>query len=141
MTVYDSHSEWETEQIGEKIARECKDGDFLALYGDMGSGKTVFMRGFVGYLVPQARVSSPTYAVLNVYEGEDICVNHFDMYRISSEDDLYSTGYEEVITRGITVCEWSENIEDFLPETYIRLIFHKLSETERQIEMERVGEC
>ena len=137
MTVYDSHSERETEQIGERIARECKEGDFLALYGDMGSGKTVFMRGFVGYLVPQARVSSPTYAVLNVYEGEDICVNHFDMYRISSEDDLYSTGYEEVITRGITVCEWSENIKDILKDDCIQINITLIDDDKRKIEIIR----
>ena len=60
------------------------------------------------------------------------------MYRITSEEDLYSTGYEEVILHGITVCEWSENIEEFLPEHYIRVIFKKTSETERIISVERV---
>ena len=133
-----STCEEDTQRIGAEIALQCKAGDFIALYGEMGSGKTVFMRGFVGALIPDALVSSPTYAILNVYEGEKICVNHFDMYRITSEEDLYSTGYEEAILRGITVCEWSENIEEFLPEHHIRIVFRKQGENGRIISVERV---
>jgi len=140
MQQFFSSSESDTEAIGRKIAGILKNGDFLAMFGEMGSGKTVFMRGFVGTLVPEARVSSPTYAVLNVYEGKNHTVNHFDMYRITSEDDLYSTGYEEVIQNGIAVCEWSENILDFLPSVYWKLEFFKLSENERKLVLERVGE-
>ena len=140
MVRYFSSSESETEAIGREVANILKNGDFLAVYGEMGSGKTVFMRGFVGALIPSARVSSPTYAILNVYEGADCTVNHFDMYRISSEDDLYSTGYEEVIQNGITVCEWSENITEFLPEKHWRLTFHKVSDDQRELFLERVGE-
>ena len=138
MREFFSECELDTEMIGKLLAKECVEGDYLALYGDMGSGKTVFMRGFVGALVPSARVSSPTYAILNVYEGENINVNHFDMYRITSEDDLYSTGYEDVIKKGITVCEWSENIEEFLPDTYLKLVFEKLGENKRKLTLERI---
>lgn len=140
MRQFFSSSEAETEEIGRAIASDLKNGDFLAMYGEMGSGKTVFMRGFVGALVPEALVSSPTYAILNVYEGDNITVNHFDMYRVTSEDDLYSTGYEEVIQNGITVCEWSENIEEFLPPSYWRLEFVKESENSRKLILERIGE-
>ena len=138
MRVFSTSGEQETQAIGALLATECKEGDFLALYGEMGSGKTVFMRGFVGELIPNALVSSPTYAILNVYEGKEVTVNHFDMYRITSEEDLYSTGYEEAIQKGITVCEWSENIEDFLPEHYIRIVFSKRNENERVISVERI---
>ncbi len=138
MSVYHSLNEKDTETIGARIAQTCKEGDFLALYGEMGSGKTVFMRGFVGTLIPDALVSSPTYAILNVYEGQKITVNHFDMYRITSEEDLYSTGFEEVIGKGITVCEWSENIEEFLPEHYLKVVFSKVGENGRTITVERV---
>lgn len=140
MRQFYSSCERDTEAIGKEIASLMKNGDFLAMFGEMGSGKTVFMRGFVGALVPAALVSSPTYAILNVYEGDEISVNHFDMYRVSSEDDLYSTGYEEVIANGITVCEWSENIEEYLPSSYWRLRFTKLGETERRLDLERIGE-
>ncbi len=138
MDIYLSQSEKETEKIGEQIALSCPKNAFIALYGDMGSGKTVFMRGFVHALIPNALVSSPTYAILNVYEGNDIQINHFDMYRIASEDDLYSTGYEEVLDQGITVCEWSENIEEFLPESYIKINFVKEGEQARRLEVERI---
>jgi len=138
MREFITSCEEETQAVGALLAEECKEGDFLAMYGEMGSGKTVFMRGFVGKLVPNALVSSPTYAILNVYEGENISVNHFDMYRITSEEDLYSTGYEEVILKGITVCEWTENIEEFLPEHYIRIVFNKNGESGRVILVERV---
>ncbi len=138
MRRFKTSCEKDTQDVGALLAGECKNGDFLALYGEMGSGKTVFMRGFVGHLIPNALVSSPTYAILNVYEGEDVCVNHFDMYRITSEEDLYSTGYEEAILKGITVCEWSENIEEFLPDHYIRVVFSKEGENERLISVERV---
>ncbi len=136
MNIYLSAREEETEKIGEEIARSLNNGDFVALFGEMGSGKTVFMRGFVRALIPEARVSSPTYAVLNVYEGADFTVNHFDMYRVTSEDDLLSTGYEEVITNGITVCEWPENIEEYLPDCYLKIVFSKLSDHERKMEAE-----
>lgn len=138
MEVFYSAGETDTEIIAREIALSCRSGDFLALYGEMGSGKTVFMRGFVGALIPQARVSSPTYAILNVYEGDSVTVNHFDMYRITSEEDLYSTGFEEVIQNGITVCEWSENIEEYLPEHYIRIVFYKEGDNSRRITLERV---
>jgi len=138
MREFVSSGEMDTQAIGSSLAEECKEGDFLALYGEMGSGKTVFMRGFVGKLIPNALVSSPTYAILNVYEGDGISVNHFDMYRITSEEDLYSTGFEEAIQKGITVCEWSENIEEFLPEHYLRIVFKKQGESARIITVERV---
>ncbi len=139
MREFYSKCEADTEKIGALLAKECSDGEFIAIFGDMGSGKTVFMRGFVGELVPFARVSSPTYAVLNVYEDENNTVNHFDMYRITSEDDLYSTGFEDVIRKGITVCEWSENIQDYLPDTYLKLVFEKLGDNERKITLERIS--
>ena len=139
MKQYISDSEAMTEEIGRTLARSCEKNDFVALFGDMGSGKTVFMRGFAEVIVPNARVSSPTYAILNVYEGEENHINHFDMYRITSEDDLFSTGYEEIIQSGITVCEWSENITEYLPDCYWKVNFVKASENRRILEVERIG--
>ena len=139
MKIVRSDSEEKTEAIGRAFAHECSPRDFVAFFGEMGSGKTVFMRGFVREFIPNALVSSPTYAILNVYEGENVRINHFDMYRITSEDDLYSTGYEEAVLDGITVCEWSENIEEFLPESYWKITFSKPSENERELKIERIG--
>jgi len=137
---YISKSSEETEAIGNLLAKESKEGDFFAFFGEMGSGKTVLIRGFVSSLVPEALVSSPTYAILNVYEGKAVTINHFDMYRITSSDDLLSTGYDEIIQQGITLCEWSENIPEDLPEEYWKIQFEKLSENERKISVERIGE-
>ena len=136
---YQAFCESDTEKIGEEIASTLKSGDFVALFGEMGSGKTVFTRGFVRNLIPDARVSSPTYAVLNVYEGDKVTVNHFDMYRVTSEDDLLSTGYEEVISDGITVCEWPENIKEFLPDRYLKVVFSKGEDSRRFLEVEWIG--
>ena len=138
MREFCSSSEKETEEIGALIARECADLDFVALYGEMGSGKTVFVRGFVDALIPNARVSSPTYAVLNVYEGENRVINHFDMFRITSEEDLYSTGYEEALEKGITLCEWPENIPESLPSSYLKIVFEKVGTDGRRLLVERV---
>ncbi len=138
MREFYSASEEETEALGAMIAKECAPSDFVALYGEMGSGKTVFVRGFVKTLVPEARVSSPTYAVLNVYEGKEHVINHFDMFRISSEEDLYSTGYEEVLDQGITLCEWPENIPESLPSSYLKIVFEKDGEKGRRLFVERI---
>lgn len=135
---YISRCEEDTRKIGEEISKTCSDGDFVALFGDMGSGKTVFMHGFVRNLIPEAMVSSPTYSILNVYENKSNTVNHFDMYRITSDDDLASTGFEEVIQSGITVCEWPENILQSLPDRYLRIDFVKVSENERELLVERI---
>ena len=136
MEVYRTSSAQETESLGDVLANDFCQGDFVALFGEMGSGKTVFVRGFCRALVPDARVSSPTFSVLNVYQSEERTINHFDMYRITSEDDLLSTGYEDVIQSGITLCEWPENIEDFLPKRYCKIVFRKNGENERILEVE-----
>lgn len=89
---------------------------FVALYGDLGAGKTAFVRGFASILAPGVAVHSPTFALVNEYRApEHPPLFHFDMYRIGSEDELYSMGYEDYLDRGICLCEWSENIPDALP--------------------------
>ena len=127
----------ETIEFAKKIGAVLKKGDVIAYKGGLGAGKTTFTRGLAMGAGLEDEVYSPTFALINEYAG-DVNIYHFDMYRITSEEDLYSTGYEEAILRGITVCEWSENIEDFLPEHYIRIVFSKRSESERIISVERV---
>ncbi len=115
----------DTESAGAELARRiCSDTSlprFVAMFGDLGVGKTAFVRGFTSEIVPNARVKSPTFALVNQYKGERTSVFHFDMYRIESEDDLYSIGFYDYIDTGLCLVEWSENIEEFLPETYIRV--------------------
>ncbi len=94
---------------------------FVALFGDLGVGKTAFVRGFTCHFSKDARVKSPTFALVNQYKCESTSIFHFDMYRIESEDELYSIGFYDYIDAGICLVEWSENIVDFLPDSYIRV--------------------
>ena len=109
-----SHSADETEQIGEKIAKKLHGSEVIALFGGLGMGKTAFTRG----------LASPTFALVNEYSGK-YNIYHFDMYRVNSWDDLYSTGFFDYIDNGILVIEWSENIEGALPENAIRITIEK----------------
>lgn len=135
-----TNSAEETEKFGEAIARYAieKGEDFVALYGDLGAGKTAFSRGFVGAISPDAEVCSPTYSIVNEYEG-DTTVFHFDMYRIDDEDSLDSIGFYDYFGRGIILTEWSENIPYALPERYIRVKIEKLTGDSRQITAELVS--
>lgn len=137
MAVYITRSAAETEALGAALAPSLRPGDVVALYGGLGMGKTAFVRGIASVLAPQAEVSSPTFALVHEYGGHPPLV-HFDMYRVESWDDLYSTGFWEYADAGaVTVVEWSENIEGALPDTAIRVRFERLSEYERRIETER----
>lgn len=115
---------------------------FVALYGDLGVGKTAFVRGFTSSIAPDARVKSPTFALVNEYKGSPCSVFHFDMYRIADEDDLYSIGFYDYFDRnGICLTEWTENIEYALPDEYIRVEIRKCSEVDtdkREISLSRV---
>ena len=123
----------ETESVGEALANTLLENPslprFVALFGDLGVGKTAFVRGFTKPVAPSARVKSPTFALVNEYKGASLSVFHFDMYRIESEDDLYSIGFYDYADRdGVCLTEWSENIEYALPEAYIRVEITKNSE-------------
>ena len=123
MMKFVSHSEAETEAIGEKFARMLHPGDVVAFTGGLGAGKTAFTRGMARTLAPDAEVSSPTFALVNDYGGK-VPFWHFDMYRIRTMDDLYSTGFFDYLeSGGILAVEWSENIAGALPEgtIYVRI--------------------
>jgi len=139
-TVYTASTE-ETEACGASLAEQLlADADlphFVALFGDLGVGKTAFVRGFTSRISPAATVRSPTFALVNEYRGTPLSVFHFDMYRIESEDDLISIGYDDYLTRrGICLTEWSERIVDELPEERFDVRIEKTSEdtpSERRI--------
>ena len=124
--VHATASPEETEKIGRELAEElCRRQElprFVALYGDLGVGKTALVRGFTSAIAPRARVKSPTFALVNEYRGDFLSVFHFDMYRIEDEDALYSIGfYDYLDRRGICLVEWSEKIPYALPERYLRV--------------------
>ena len=125
-----SNSAEQTEQIGrslaELISQDSSLPRFIALYGDLGVGKTAFVRGFTSLFAKNARVKSPTFALVNEYKGESVTVFHFDMYRITDEDELYSIGFYDYLNRGgIALVEWSENIEYALPQEYFSVKIEK----------------
>lgn len=131
---WETHSAAETEAVGEAIAKTLQGGGVVALFGGMGMGKTAFVRGLARGLHLSAEVSSPTFALVHDYGGNPPLV-HFDMYRISSWDDLLTTGYYDYLDAGaILVIEWSENIEAALPEDALRLRISAPDETTRIIE-------
>lgn len=133
-----SHSPEETEQIGFNIAQKLIGTEVIALFGGLGMGKTAFTRGLSKGLGVDDGVSSPTFALVNEYSGR-YNIYHFDMYRVNTWDDLYSTGFFDYIDTGILVIEWSENIEGALPDNAIRVkILKGSSDNERIFEIEGV---
>ena len=132
--VFESASCEDTEKIAYEFAKELKKGDFIAFFGDLGSGKTAFTRGLAQYLCPNARVQSPTFAIVNEYVGGNVDIFHFDMYRILDDDNLFSTGFYDYFDRdGVMVVEWSENIPFALPENRYDIVFEKTGDTQRKI--------
>ncbi len=108
--------------LAQQLTDDGKLPRFVALYGDLGVGKTAFVRGFASVLAPAAPVRSPTFSLVNEYRGITAPLFHFDMYRITGEDDLYSIGYDDYLMRdGFCLVEWSENIEDALPPRHLRV--------------------
>lgn len=137
MAIYKTQNVTETEKIGFLLGEKVKDGTVVAMFGDLGAGKTAFTRGFAKGMGYNGDVSSPTFALVNEYRGEKRTLYHFDMYRISGWDDLYSTGYFDYLDAGgCLIIEWSENIEAILPEDCIRVTITKTDDfNERNIEI------
>lgn len=124
MTVFNSNSVKDTETIAQRIAQNLTGVEVIALYGGLGMGKTAFTRGLCLSLGCDDNISSPTFALVNEYSGK-FPVYHFDMYRVNSWDDLYSTGFFDYIGNGVLVIEWSENIDGALPEDAIKIEIQK----------------
>lgn len=117
---YVTNSEVETEALGVRLADELKAGAVIAFTGDLGAGKTAFTRGLARGLGVGGRVTSPTFTIVNEYEGGRLPLFHFDMYRLGSSDELFDIGWEDYLNRGgVCAVEWSENVSDALEEDAI----------------------
>ena len=122
MAEFFSNNEIETEALGERLAKSIPGGAVIAMYGDLGAGKTAFVRGMARGLNLDCRVSSPTFTIVNEYEGGRLPLFHFDMYRLGSSDELFDIGWEDYLAReGVCAVEWSENVEDALEGDTIRI--------------------
>ena len=135
MTYY-THSELETEQLAEQLAPLLHPGTVIAFDGDLGAGKTAFTRGLARGLGITDRVTSPTYTIVNEYDGK-IPLFHFDMYRLASSEELFDIGWEDYLDRGgILAVEWSERISDAL-ENPVRISIERAGgENDRRITIE-----
>ena len=141
MEVFMSDSPLRTEKIAATFAERLKGGEVVAFRGDLGMGKTCFTRGLAAGLGYSGEVTSPTFALINEYIGGRIPLYHFDMYRVSGWEDLYSTGFFDYIAEGgVLACEWSENIENALPDNTIYVEFTRIDDTKREITITKKGE-
>ena len=145
--VAQSNSPLDTETLGAALASLLESDAslprFVALYGDLGVGKTAFVRGFASVLSPESLVRSPTFTLVNEYRNKATKTSlfHFDMYRIDSEDDLYSMGFDDYPDRGICIAEWCEKIPYALPLHYLRVTITKNNANvpdSREILIERI---
>lgn len=135
--IIQTHSEQETEAAGEALAKTLPEGAVIALYGDLGAGKTAFVRGMARGLGLTDRVSSPTFTIVNEYLGGDKPLFHFDMYRLSGPEELFGVGWDDYLTRGgVIAVEWSENVEAAFEGTELRVRLTRLGDETREIEIE-----
>lgn len=137
MEKFFTKSEQETEALGASLAKQLSPGSVIAFYGDLGAGKTAFVRGLAKGLGLSSRVSSPTFTIVNEYQGQ-IPLFHFDMYRLSSADELFDIGWEDYLSRGgICAVEWSENVDGAFDADTIFVRIEKCGENEREISIEQ----
>ena len=131
-----SNSPEETLKIGEKFASFLSTGDVVVLTGELGSGKTKFVEGFLQRFNLQDEISSPTFNIINEYINGDNVIYHFDVYRLEDSDEFYAIGGEEYFEKGICLIEWGELVEDVLPSDYIHIYIKKdeFNENKRIIE-------
>ncbi len=137
-----TRSEAETRAMGEKMGKMLRPGDFVALYGELGSGKTRFAQGVaLGVGVdPDIHVTSPTYTILNEYEG--VCpLYHFDLYRLGGDTDIAELGFDEYFHgKGVCVVEWAERLACELPDQYLKIFFYHGADETRRIEFDWHGD-
>lgn len=141
MLRFISDSVSDTEAIAEKLGKKLQSGNVVAYFGGLGMGKTAFTRGLAKGMGVTADVSSPTFAIVNDYGGTPPLV-HFDMYKVDSWDDLYSSGFFDYLDMGaVLAVEWSENIENALPDGTVRITIEKgKNDSQRIITIEGIDE-
>ena len=115
----------DTMKIGNNLAALLSKGDLVVLTGELGSGKTKFVEGFLQNYNLQEEISSPTFTIINEYTTNDISIYHFDAYRLEDSDEFYAIGGEEYFEKGICLIEWGELISDVLPNDYIHISINK----------------
>jgi tRNA threonylcarbamoyladenosine biosynthesis protein TsaE len=116
-----SKSPEETKKLGEDIGKLVRAGDLLAFYGELGAGKTCFIQGISQQLEVKDYVTSPSFTIINEYRGK-IPIYHFDLFRLNNAEEILELGYKEYFYgEGLTVIEWAEKIEEFLPKEHLKI--------------------
>ena len=129
-----TNSPEETEALGARLARALEPGAVVAFTGDLGAGKTAFVRGLARGLGVQDRVTSPTFTIVNEYEGGRLPLFHFDLYRLGSADELFDIGWEDYLARGgVCAVEWSERMEELLEPGTIRVDLRRGEDEGRRV--------
>ena len=124
----------ETKAAGERLAKEIQTGDVLALVGDLGAGKTQFVKGLAKGLGSMAAVTSPTFTLVHEYQGSRLPIYHFDFYRIESLSALRTIGFDEIVFGdGVSVIEWADRFADAIPPRARWIRFEIVSENQRRI--------
>ena len=140
MQEYFSDSEQNTKEIAKKLAFHLGKGSFLAVYGDLGVGKTAFVKGLAEGIGVSENIVSPTFTILRAYESGKLPLYHLDVYRIADEDELFEIGFDDYAEGdGICVCEWANLIPDALPEKRLDITIERISDHERRIVVEEVA--
>jgi len=135
-----SKSPEETKAFGKRLAKTLHKGDILCLFGDLGSGKTTLIKGIAqGLGVNETKVNSPTFVLLNIYEGART-LYHFDLYRLEDLKGISSIGYDEFLYgNGVSVIEWADRLGEFLPDEYLKIEMKHKSSEERIIKISKKG--
>ena len=129
-----TNSPEETEALGARLARALEPGAVVAFTGDLGAGKTAFVRGLARGLDVRDRVTSPTFTIVNEYEGGRLPLFHFDLYRLGSADELFDIGWEDYLARGgVCAVEWSERMEELLEPGTIRVDLRRGEDEDRRV--------
>ncbi len=140
-TVHHSKSEKETQSLAAKLAKLLKGSEIICLFGDLGAGKTTFVKGMAkAFKIDPKTVSSPTFVFLNIYKGK-LPLYHFDLYRVEDIEDLGGIGYDEFLYgEGVALVEWADKLGELMPKEYLSIeICHKGADT-RDLKINAVGE-
>ena len=139
---YISKSAEDTIKIAKSIAQNVKNCGIFVLSGDLGAGKTTFTKGFAQGLGVEEIVTSPTFTIMNEYQGKNFALFHFDMYRLNGVDEAYALGFEEYFDntnlKGICLVEWAENVAGLISKPYHKITFNKISDNEREIILKEI---
>lgn len=139
-TCYITHSEAETKELAKTLAESLQKGQILCLDGEMGVGKTIFAKGLCEALGVTEHVSSPTFTLVNEYEGRNCPVYHFDLYRIEEPEELFAIGFEEFIDgRAIVLIEWPERAGELLPDGRMEILLERAGEEDRKITVKELS--